>query len=110
MGAPPPPPPEPAAPPPRPGRRLTLGPRWTLAARAAVLAAAGTLLLAEAVVFAVGFAGRRTASAANVARAGAVLFFWFHHAGVVFVPSRGVAPGVTASFTLSLAPMLGTGV
>ena len=74
------------------------------AVRAVVVALAGGAL-AETVVFAAYLAGRRTASVLDVARAGGLLFAWFHHTDLLFRYRTDTAAG---SFTLGFAPMLGT--
>jgi hypothetical protein len=87
---------------------------WLTALGWGVAAAAGALILAEAVVFlALAAAGRGGPSVVMTAKLGDVLFLWFHHAGMVFeTRGRAFAPalgtGLSFSFTLALAVLGGT--
>jgi hypothetical protein len=91
---------------------LTRG--WGTAAGGAVVAAGVLGVLAEGAAFAVYLAGTRRGSVLNVARAGGILFSWFHHIPVVFTvrsPASSRFPATSQrapSFTLAVAAMLGT--
>ena len=85
---------------------------WGTALGRAVLAAGVLGVLAEGIAFAVYLVGTRRGSVPNVARAGGVLFAWFHHVPVVFTIGSGPPSGYLSerlpSLTLAMAAMLGT--
>ena len=115
-------PPEPAAPtaadpsaPPahRPGSSLGVG--WPAALLGALLTAVAGLLVAEAIVLLLGAAASgSTVPAAVLVRAGGVLFYEFHHVGIVLeiprnaLPAAGALPFFSERFGVAVAGLSGT--
>jgi hypothetical protein len=103
----------------RPASRLLSG--WSTALRWALTTVGVAGLLAELMAFLVYLAGRSqagTGSAGVAARVGGLLFFAFHHVGLVFDVPRfrpfqaaglpGASLAVPATLTLAVAPLAGT--
>src|SRR5204863_8592826 len=85
---------------------LTRG--WGTATLRAVVAVAGTAVLAEGLAFLADSAsGSRRPPASLAARIGGVAFLWFHHVGLVFGSTGGEA---SFRLTLALALLGGTAV
>ncbi|HYT29688.1 MAG TPA: hypothetical protein VEN82_02850, partial [Actinomycetota bacterium] len=87
---------------------------WWTATWTAALALIVALVPAEAAAFGFDAAGRSGSAAPNVARAGGLLFYAFHHVELVFGTGAGRAIGSVGfsgtSFTVEVALMLGTAV
>lgn len=99
----------------RPTARGRLTSDWWPAVLWAVVAAVAAALLAELLILGAYALSDSPLAVRDVARLGGVVFYWFHHVGMVFEASGVALPGVPStagafSFTatVSLALMLGT--